>query len=591
MKTPVFPDDAPFNLDQKSWLSGYMAGLNSQMDLATKSNLAHSDEGAMLQPLHVLYGTQTGNAEVVAQELVESAQSHGFAPELHELDSVSLAELQDMRHALFVVSTYGEGEMPDNAQLFWEALSLSTAPRMEHLKYGVLGLGDTSYDDFCEAGKSLDRRLEQLGASRLIPRLDCDVEYEVVANEWALEVLPLAKEDDPEDFELNHLAKTKQTKPIASVKKSIWNKKNPFGARIIENQLLSRPGSDKEVRHVSFDLSESGITYAPGDTLNVLPINHDHLVFAILKRLRFDYELTIDGYDLPIGELLKRSFEIMTPSRDLLSFLSKKGKSEDLKLYGRSSDKAEREKIIWGMDTLDLLNLESHLELSANEFLQLLRPLQHRAYSISSSLQAHPNQAHVTVAAVRWNKNEREHGGVASTWLAKAEAGVGKYDLFFSSNKNFRLPKDESSPIIMVGPGTGIAPFRAFLQERECSGVKAKNWLFFGDRRRKFDFLYRQEIEDWVDRGLITKLDLAFSREHNEKVYVQHRMLENSTALFSWLEEGATFYICGDANRMAVDVEMALLQIIEKEGSLNRDGALDYLSTLKREKRYLRDVY
>jgi len=262
-----------------------------------------------------------------------------------------------------------------------------------------------------------------------------------------------------------------------------------------------------------------------------------------------------------------------------------------LKLYGRSSDKAARERIIWGMDTLDLLNLESHVELSANEFLRLLRPLQHRAYSISSSLQAHPNQAHVTVAAVRWNKNEREHGGVASTWLAKAEAGVGKYDLFFSSNKNFRLPKDEGSPIIMVGPGTGIAPFRAFLQERECSGVQAKNWLFFGDRRQKFDFLYRQEIEDWVARGHITKLDLAFSREHNEKVYVQHRMFENSTALFSWLEEGATFYICGDANRMAVDVEMALLQIIEKEGSHNRDGALDYLSTLKREKRYLRDVY
>ncbi|MBG09556.1 MAG: sulfite reductase subunit alpha [Gammaproteobacteria bacterium] len=582
MKNLSFPKDAPFSQDQKSWLAGFAAGLNSQL-------IAHraipNEEQQKLRPLSVLYGTQTGNAEMIAQDVCDAASRVGFAPKNIELDSISIDSLQEVSHALFIVSTYGVGEMPDNAQLFWEALSASTAPRLENLKYGVLGLGDTSYDDFCEAGKLLDMRLEQLGASRLSERIDCDVEYEDPANAWISSVLESLKGDSSEYIEMH------PNKPRAlENKKPLWTRKNPYQAKIQENSLLTTHDSSKEVRHIVLGLRDSGLDYLPGDALNVLPRNHSSLVSLILEDLKAKYDAPVDEFDEPLGDVLKNRLEIVTPSKDLIAEISERSNSSDLKKALQNNDKSASHKRLWGVDILDLLKMYP-AKFSPTEFVKLLRPLQHRAYSISSSLRKHPEQVHLTVAAVRWRHNDREHRGVASTWLADGLDLGDKANVFFTRNKNFRLPGDNDRPIIMVGPGTGIAPFRAFLHEREALGATGKNWLFFGDRRRDQDFLYKDEIENWSKKNHLSNLDLAFSRDQGKKDYVQHRMIEKGKELFKWLEEGAIFYICGDAERMAVDVEAALHSIVETEGDLTVEASKGYVNKLKKDKRFLRDVY
>ena len=583
MKNLSFPKDAPFSQEQRSWLAGFAAGLNSQL---IASRAAPNPEQKKLRPLSVLYGTQTGNAEMIAQDVCEAASSLGFAPKNIELDSISIESLQEINHALFIVSTYGVGEMPDNAQLFWEALSASTAPRLENLNYGVLGLGDTSYDDFCEAGKLLDMRLEQLGASRISERVDCDVEYEDPANAWITNVLESLKGDSTE-----RITDIRNTPSALENKKVLWTRKNPYQAKIQENSLLTTRNSSKEVRHFVLGLHDSGLDYAPGDALNVLPCNHASLVASILEVLQAKYNDPIDGFDKPLGDVLENRLEIMTPSKELIAEISARSSSQDLKKVLQSNDKSASHKQFWGVDVLDLLRMHPESKFSPTEFVKLLRPLQHRAYSISSSLRKHPEQVHLTVAAVRWLHNNREHRGVASTWLADGLKLGEEASVFFTRNKNFRLPEDNDQAIIMVGPGTGIAPFRAFLQERESIGATGKNWLFFGDRRRDQDFLYREEIESWSKSKHLSNLDLAFSRDQGKKDYVQHRMREKSTELFKWLEEGAYFYICGDAERMAVDVEAALQAIVEKEGNLTAEGSKGYINQLKKEKRFLRDVY
>ena len=584
-KGDLLLDNAPFNKEQRIWLKGYLAGFNTKMVEIEKKQLGVRAESKQLKPIDILYGTQTGNAEQVAQEASALAINHGFEPRVFELDSVTMDQLQNMKTVIIIVATYGEGEMPDNADLFWGALSSSSAPRLSNMRYGVLALGDTSYEHFCQAGKFIDTRLEQLGADRMIARIDCDYDFEDPSSEWLSKTLPLAKGDDSQVFGSEIVAKEqKSSKPI-------WNRKNPYGANVIENRILSGVGSRKEIRHLSFDLGESGITYEVGDTVNVMPTNHADLVTAIIQRFDAAPDDRIHGQNYPLGQLLSTHKEIMTPSKELVNELANKSKNNELTKIYTSGDKEALEAFLWGKDTLDLLNLSDELPIDLMTFISCLKPLQHRAYSISSSSKAHPNEIHVTVAAVRWEVNNREHRGVASTWLADCQENQSKIPLFVSPNKNFRIPEDDERPVIMVGPGTGVAPFRAFLEERKARGSCGRNWLFFGDQHSDCDFIYQQELSEMMQQEVLTRLDLAFSRDQKEKIYVQQRMLENSAELYSWLQDGASFYVCGDASKMAKDVDSALIEVVRLEGNFSRDGAIEYVNDLKLAKRYLRDVY
>lgn len=588
MKVPYIPDSAPFNDDQRAWLAGFLAGLHSRAAMAVQQTPAVAEQTRTVA-LDILYGTQTGNAETVAQDAAAAARAKGFAPRVAGMDDVPMEQLAQMEQAIFVISTYGEGEMPDNAQLFWDALSASTAPRLEKLHYGVLALGDTSYDEFCHAGKLIDIRLEQLGAKRINARIDCDIDFEDPAAEWVSATLPLIADVAPTNGSSAPMKSGTEVAPVP--RKPKWNRKNPYPAPTVENRLLSGSGSAKEIRHFAFDLSDSGLTYEAGDALCVVPRNDDKLVRAIIGRLGAKAETAIDGFDAPLAELLRHRFEIVTPSKELIATIAERSGNDELSSIVTNGDKEALDAFLWGRDTLDLLDLGDRPALTVEEFLDLSKPLQHRAYSISSSPKAHGAEVHLTVAAVRWDFENREHRGVCSTFLSDTVDPGDEVPVFVSPNRAFRVPEDDDAPMIMVGPGTGIAPFRAFLEERRERGAKGRNWLFFGDQHRANDFIYEDEISVMSADGLLNRLDLAFSRDQSEKVYVQSRMKENGKALFCWLEEGGHFYVCGDATRMARDVDAALGELIAEHGGLSDDDAAAYLARLKREKRYLRDVY
>jgi sulfite reductase (NADPH) flavoprotein alpha-component len=359
----------------------------------------------------------------------------------------------------------------------------------------------------------------------------------------------------------------------------------------VDNHVLSGPKSAKEIRHIAFDLGDSEMTYEAGDALGVMPVNAPDLVEAWLQRLDVSAETAVDGKDAPLGDLLTTGLEIMTPSREMIRGLEAKGVDEELSHVVSNGDKEALEHYLWGKDALDLLNLNPSLALDPSEVVGWLKPLQHRAYSISSSPKAHEGEVHLTVAAVRWMYEGRPHRGVCSTFLADHVPEGAQAGIFMSPNKAFRVPSDDAAPMIMVGPGTGIAPFRAFLEERRERGATGTNWLFFGDQTRESDFIYRDEISELSASGVLTRLDLAFSRDQAEKIYVQHRMAENGKDLYGLLQEGGSFYVCGDATRMAKDVDAALHKVVQDHGGLDEEGAVAYVNALKKEKRYVRDVY
>jgi len=583
MKLPFIPEDAPFTGDQKSWLAGFLAGMQSAKTMTGSQVGAAANTASSTAPLvNILYGTQTGNAEGLAMDAAVAAKAQGFQALVQGLDDVSIDAFAAMRRVIIAIATYGEGEMPDNAGLFWESIYGSDMPKLPDMQFGVLALGDSGYDDFCQAGKLLDMRLEQLGAQRLVDRLDCDVDFEDVAEEWINKTIPLANDGQ---------AVTPVDKPTPAVVKSIWNRKNPYPATLAVNHLLSGELSGKEIRHYEFDLGDSGLVYETGDALNVMPVNDNKLVVKIIERLLVSGDTILEGQEKSLTELLTFQYEISTPSRKLIAAVETQAKDEIFSHVVKNGDKEALADFLWGKDTLDLLNLNSEIHFSASEFLALLKPLQHRAYSISSSPNKHPGSVHLTVASVRWNDNGRDHLGVCSTFLADRIAKNGKAGVFISPNKAFRIPSNDDAPMIMVGPGTGVAPFRAFLEERQIRGAKGQNWLFFGDQTRASDFIYEQELIEMQAAGVLTRLDLAFSRDQKEKVYVQNKMHEHGAELYQWLENGGYFYVCGDATRMAKDVDQALCDIIAAQGSLSSDKAKEYVNNLKREKRYLRDVY
>ena len=579
MKLPKFPVDAPFSADQKSWLSGFLAGVK-----AVQTSTLEDSKQSKNNPdnvLNILFGTQTGNAEGLALETADVAKTYGLDTKVQGLDEVDIKDFQNMKNVIVSIATYGEGEMPDNAELFWKDLVSPEMPKLPEMRFGVLALGDTGYDEFCQAGKLIDMRLEQLGASRIISRQDCDVDYEDIAASWISDAVPKLT---------NNLSRSDPGEKSTRVR-SEWNRKNPFPARLSLNKLLSKNGSGKEIRHYEVDISDSGIEYSAGDVINVLPVNNSTLVSLIIERLDIDPSHIPNGKEQSLEVLLTSYYEISTPGKKLVTYLEEKLNNESLSKVVKNSDKQALSDYLWGKDILDLLNIDPDFHFDVDEFLSNLKPLQHRAYSISSSPKKYPDSVHMTISSVRWLTNNRDHLGVCSTYLADRVNDDQKVKIFMSPNKAFRIPENHETPMIMVGPGTGIAPFRAFLDEREIIGASGQNWLFFGDQTREFDFIYENEFSEKLKKGILTKLDLAFSRDQDEKIYVQDRMLESSAELFRWLEKGAYFYVCGDALRMAKDVDATLRKIIEMEGNMTSEKADAYVNNLKKEKRYLRDVY
>ena len=585
MKIPYIPEDAPFNGEQKYWLAGFLAGLHSRLlVLEGQQQTAAAAGAAATTQLHILFGSQTGNAEALAQSAAKAARAKGLVPVVQGLGEVDIEVFAAMRHVLIVTSTYGEGEMPDNAQLFWQAISASTAPRLEQMHFAILAIGDTSYDGFCQAGKFIDMRLEQLGAKRVTDRIDCDIDFEEPSEQWIASAMPqFAASAGSSGTAL-------ESAPEAPVIPGS-NKQNPYASALVTNKRLSGEDSGKDIRHFEFDLTDSGLKYEVGDALGVFAVNEPALVNLLLTQLKADYDTPVPGFERSLGDLLTYQFEISEPSRKLIEWVGQNTTNQELRHILQHDDKDTMGVWLWGKDTLDLLQLDLTRSLSVPEFVAMLRPLQHRAYSISSSQKAHPNQVHLTIASVRYHSGGRARSGVCSTYLADRVGRGEKPAIFISPNKGFRVPANNDAPLIMVGPGTGIAPFRAFLEEREVTGAKGKNWLFFGDQHQQHDFIYQDELENWQQTGLLTRLDLAFSRDQAEKIYVQNRMLEQGAELFAWLQEGAYFYVCGDASRMAKDVDKALYQVVAQFGGMSEERAADYVDQLKKEKRYLRDVY
>ncbi len=580
MKTPHIPLNAPYSDSQRAWLSGFFAGMHTQMIQS-----AGSKSQADARIIHILYGTQTGNSEALANDAAASAKAHGLKPLIRSMDEVELTLFEKMDYLLIITSTYGEGEMPDNAQMLWEAVSSDDAPSLKHMKYSVLALGDTSYDQFCQAGIEWDRRLAELGAERIYDRIDCDVDFEEPAELWISEVIP-------------HMADGASATVIvdsdaAMIEAPKYNRKNPFPAKLLVNRLLTAPESSKETRHYEISIAGSDLSYEAGDALCVFPTNCPELVKNILQAINCtgEEEVPVDSELMPLNEALRVHFEIKLPSKELIDEIARRSGDQELNTLLKEGDKERLANYLWGRDILDLFLQFPDMDISAAELIALLKPLQHRAYSISSSSKKHPDAVHLTVASVRYQSHDREHKGVCSTFLADLVDETTDVRCFFTPNKVFRVPEDNSLPMIMVGPGTGVAPFRAFLQEREVRQATGKNWLFFGDRNAATDFIYREELEAMQASGILTRLDLAFSRDQQEKIYVQDRMREYGAELFAWLEQGGYFFVCGDAYRMAKDVDKALHDVIAKHGKMTEQQVVDYVNQLKKDKRYVRDVY
>ncbi|MSU27306.1 MAG: sulfite reductase subunit alpha [Pedosphaera sp.] len=594
---PVLPDNAPFTPEQRAYLNGFLAGLFSR---APQPNLAApAAESKPVTPLTILFGSQTGNAENLSKRIAKEAGKRGFAPTVQDLGKYATAQFASESALLVVTSTYGDGEPPDNAKMFWEFLNSSAAPRLAQTKFSLLALGDSNYPKFCAFGKGVDERLEKLGATRVHPRTDCDVEYEEPFAKWmdrALGALSTnARDGEKKLLVISNQSETAAdgTAPTQSLI-SNFSRSHPFPAPLLANVRLNGEGSAKDTRHFEFALEGSGLSYEAGDALGVRATNCAELVEELIRALGRSGEEPVpdrDGRETPLREGLIHHYEITRIPQPLLKAIAEKtGDAELLKHLapGASGDLA---KFIWGREIIDLLHAHPAAKFAPGEFVALLRKLQPRLYSISSSPKAHPGQVHLCVGVVRYDSLGRPRKGVCSTFLAERVPTGRAVPAFVHHNKNFRPPVNADAPMIMVGPGTGIAPFRAFLEERRATGAKGKNWLFFGDQRGATDFLFREELEAMQRDGTLTRLDLAFSRDQADKIYVQTRMLEHGKKLYAWLEEGGSFYVCGDASRMAKDVDAALHQIIQTAGGKSAEEATAYVAALKQDKRYQRDVY
>jgi sulfite reductase (NADPH) flavoprotein alpha-component len=585
------PDSAPFTGEQRAWLNGFLAGLFA-------APLTHQPEISQTPKpsLTILFGSQTGSAEQLAKKISGEAEKRGYAPAVLPMNDFAKIDLQRALRLLIVTSTWGEGDPPDNAVSFWQYLNSETAPKLDHLNFSVLALGDSSYSDFCGAGKKFDARLEELGAKRFCPRTDCDKDFESTANAWIETLWPALKtitgegSAKPNGENLNPPAAISLSESLnGKTQSGIFTRTNPFPARLISNKKLN--DGTKETRHFEISLEGSGLTYEAGDSLGVVPSNCSDLVSQIIQKLGCDGEAEVvngSGNKTSLRAALQRDCEIHKISPQLLKIGSER--NQGLRALLQPENKSQLDEYLSGRDALDLLT-DFPAKFSPPEFIASLRKLSPRLYSIASSPKAHPSEIHLTVAIVRRETHGRVRKGICSTFLAERILEKTAVPIFVQSTSHFRLPKNPDVPVIMVGPGTGIAPFRAFLQERVAAGARGRNWLFFGHQHAATDFFYRDELLAAHQKGILTRLDTAFSRDQAEKIYVQHRLMENAKEVWSWLNEGAHFYVCGDASRMAKDVDTTLHAIAESAGELSKENAAAFVRDLRNSKRYQRDVY
>lgn len=569
---------------QQIWLSGYlMAATSSQAPVLKQPEQANTG------PVNVtvLYGSQTGNAQSLAEQLSEKLKAENYHVMLSSMDEFKPNALKKLQYLFLVVSTHGEGDPPDNAILFHEFLHSKRAPKLDGLTYSVLALGDSSYEQFCQTGKEFDERLAELGAVRLCPRVDCDLDFEEPASEWFDAVLTSLRD------------KQNVKQPAASVAASsakpseTYSRSNPFHAEVLENINLNGRGSNKETRHLELSIEGANFQFEPGDSLGIIPENDPVLVDAIIEEMGWKDELVAinkNGDELPIRDALLKQFEITVLTKPLIEKAISFSRTPDNMKKLLNDDKRLKE-YVYGRDLLDFIRDFSLSGVNANEFVSILRKIPPRLYSISSSLKANPDEVHLTIGKVQYHAHGRGRFGVCSGQCADRIEIGDTLPVYVHQNPNFRLPNDPDVPIIMIGAGTGVAPYRAFLQEREEIGAQGKAWLFFGEQHFLTDFLYQVEWQRWLNVGVLSKIDLAFSRDTDRKIYVQHRMLEKSKEVFEWIQEGAVVYVCGDEKRMAKDVHETLQQIFMQEGEMSEDEAKQYLQTMQKEKRYQRDVY
>ncbi|WP_417317174.1 assimilatory sulfite reductase (NADPH) flavoprotein subunit [Emcibacter sp.] len=573
-------------MEEARWISAYFEGFRAA--LQSSDNGGRGKKPAA-RSLTILYGSETGNAVAIAEQLRNRAVECGLEPHLKDMADYKFRQLDKEEDLLIVVSTYGEGDPPQPAVGFFEFVEGRKAPRLDHLRYAVLGLGDSSYEFFCEAGKRLDQRFETLGAKRLSPRVDCDIDYEKPAEEWSVSVLETLGTGEAPGAEDSRKMESVlfPASPVTD-----FDKKNPFIATVIENLRLTGAGSTKETRHIEISIEGSGLVYEPGDALGIWPSNDPEVVAALLDSLGMagDFEVELNGKTITLEAAFADKLEITTATPRFLTPWAERNGLDIAEVLQKEGNGCDTAAFLGRHHIVDIVRKFPCDTISPQDFIGILRPLQPRLYSIASSMAAVPGEAHLTVSAVRYRLGGEERTGVASGMLADRIEMDSELPVYIQKNRHFRLPVDKA-PIILIGAGTGIAPYRAFMQQREADGEGGESWLFFGERNFRTDFLYQTEWQGWLKDGTLGRMDVAFSRDGVEKIYVQHRIRERSRELFEWLEKGAHIYVCGDAENMARGVHQALLEVIAAETKANETIAEEYLRRLTADHRYHKDVY
>lgn len=596
--TPFIPENAPFTAEQRAWLNGLLAGIFSS---ATAPIAAAAPPGKRIA---ILYATQSGTAEGLARKLAKELKTLGYAPAVSTLVGYTSAALAAETYALILASTYGDGDAPDGVGPFYEQLCLEHFPRMEKLHYSVFALGDRHYEHFCKFGAALDARLAALGANQICKRVDSDVDVEEPFAAWKQAVLArLNTAGNQEHAALpaaggirvqDGLAPKSQSEPNR-LANAAFSRANPLLAPLVEKRRLTHSTSTKVTLHLAFSTAGTGLGYLAGDACGIIPSNDPNLVAEILQHLRFNGNEQVQcgpqGSSTTLHDALLHHLQITRLNRKVIQDYANRSKCTKLLELLAPDNTSRLEEYIYGRGPVDLLVQYPGAIDDPADLVAMLPRLTPRLYSISSSPAAHAGEIHATVAVVRYTSHNRQRGGVCSTLFADRTSVSDSLPIYIQPNQKFRIPANPDTPIIMIGPGTGIAPFRGFLHERQALGHKGRNWLFFGERSAASDFFYRDEFESMLADGHLTRLDTAFSRDQEDKVYVQDRMMQSSQLLWDWLQKGATIYVCGDASHMGKDVHATLRRIVEKEGGMPADQAEEYVTALKEQHRYHRDLY
>ena len=582
------------NKEQLAWVSGYLSGLSAQNP---SINSLETDEKAVTpneqNALTILYGSRTGNGEGLAKKAQKLATDLGIQVTLKSMANYKVRELQSEKNLLVIVSTHGEGVPPFAARELHDFIYSKRAPKLDGVNFAVLALGDSSYFHFCKTGKDFDEQLEKLGAKRLVSRVACDVDFEDTAENWLKSTLPAFASGETQTVKTAPQFRLAGVSQQAKKETEIggYSKKNPFSAPVFEKILLHGKGSKRQTLHIELSTENApGLEYEPGDAAGVLPVNSVELIGEVLAEtgLNAGEIVTVNGSKKKLEEALYRDVELSKITVDVVArYLAI---APDEKLQKLSEDSEKFKEYLDGRDIVDLLH-DFPYDIDAENLIKILRPLQPRYYSISSSPKAFPGELHLTVGVVNYENAGREKRGTCSTFLSEVGVEDEKVPVFIESNPGFRLPEADETPIIMVGAGTGIAPYRAFVQHRELADKPGKSWLFFGNRNFETEFLYQTEWHDFLKTGALTNMDVAFSRDGDKKVYVQDRLLEKAPEVYKWLEEGAHFYICGDMKNMARHVQDTLVKIVEKEGIMSKEHAQEYVNNLEKDRRLQLDVY